>query len=312
MKRFSLPLFFLLIVIGCALKMCTSIVRFNELAVRSKFGKASPESVITKPGWYLKLPWPFEVIEKYDARLRTTDTPESEIKTLDGKNLIVSAFALWRIDDAYKYFVRVVDDAEAEKQLRTRLSQVRSAMIGQREMSDFVNLDQSVVQKNWAALEQDILEAASPGILEDYGIELVSVGIRRISLPESVTKSVFDSMVQSANNLATRYQKEGESEATTIRSRALADQRQILAFAATKADAIRSEGRRAANRILQGIEQSDREFYEFQQLLQTLRVALNKRTTFFLDANSPLFKPLVDPLTADGESILDGNAADGE
>ncbi|MGE3180813.1 MAG: protease modulator HflC [Phycisphaerae bacterium] len=304
MKRLSLPLFFVLIVVGCLVYASTSVVRFNELAVRSKFGKASPESVITKPGWYLKWPAPIETIKKYDARLRTTDTPESEIKTLDGKNLIVSAFALWRIEDAYKYFVRVVDDKEAEKQLRTRLGQVRSAMIGKREMGDFINLDQNVVQQNWSQLETDILEAAAPGILQDYGIELVSVGIRRISLPESVTQSVFQSMVQTANNLAQRYQKEGESEATAITSRAQADQRQILAFAATKADAIRSEGRRASNRILEGLENSDREFYEFQQLLNTLRIALSQRTTFFLDANSPLFKPLVDPLTPSNQSAV--------
>lgn len=288
----------------------TTQVRFNEVGVRVKLGQASPETVIREPGWYFRWPWPIESIKTYDSRLRTTDTPEAEIKTLDGKNLIVSAFALWKIKDPHKYYVQVVDDNEAVRQLRTRLGQARSAAIGRRDMSYFVSLQEETVEANWAELEREILETAAPQIEKDYGIELVDVGIRRVSLPEQVTATVFQAMSQNANKLATQYREEGKSFAEAIRARAEADRRQILAFAATKAQEIRSQGIQAATRILAQLEQEDQEFFRFQQMLAALRTALAQRSTIVLDSSNPLWQPLVQPLKKVAPLGFPGSAAE--
>ena len=298
MKRVPFPtLITAVLLVGVLISYAvTTRVRFNEVGVRVRLGKASPESVITKPGLYFRWPYPFETIKRYDARLRTTDTAESEVKTVDGKNVIVSAYAIWRIKDPHQYYVRVAEDSEAVKQLRTRLGQVRSAAIGKRELSYFVNLEDDVVQRNWDELEQEMLREAAPGIQSDYGVELVDVGIRRISLPEQVTKTVFDAMIQNARKLATQYREEGKSQAQAITARAEADRRQILAFADTKAQEIRSQGLQRSRQILSRMEDADQEFYVFYKSIEALRVGLAQRATIFLDSNSPLFDALVNPL----------------
>lgn len=274
----------------------TTRVRFNEVGVRVKLGQASAASVIDKPGLYMRWPPPIEWIYTYDARLRTTDTPEAEGKTVDGKNLIVSAYALWRIQNPYQYYVRVTDDAKAVELLRTRLGQVRSAAIGKRELSYFVNLDNEQVQQNWDALEAEMLAAAAPGVLSDYGIELIEVSIRRISLPEQVTKTVFQAMSKNAERLAARYREEGKSIGAMITAQSQAEARQILAFVEARAQEIRSEGYRQAKRFLEQVKAEDIPFYEFLRQMDALRIALGSKTTFFLDSNSPLFKPMTEPL----------------
>jgi membrane protease subunit HflC len=274
----------------------TKQVRFNEVGVRVKLGQASAASVIDTPGLYVKWPPPIEWIYTYDARIRTTDTPETEGKTLDGKNLIVSAYALWRIKDPYQYYVRVTDDQKAVELLRTRLGQVRSAAIGKRELSYFVNLDNEQVQRNWDALEAEMLEAAAPGVLADYGIELLEVSIRRISLPEQVTRTVFQAMAKNAERLAARYREEGKSLGAAIKARAEAERRQILAFTETRAQEIRSQGAQRATQFMSEVRPEDMEFYEFLRQMDALRIALASKATLFLDSNSPLFRPLTEPL----------------
>lgn len=310
MKRIPVPTILTALLLAAAFGAYafSTRVRFNELAVRVRLGQASAESVIHEPGLYFRWPWPIEVIKTYDARLRTTDTPESETKTVDGKNLIVSAYALWRIKDPHTYFVRVAEDAEAIRQLRTRLGQVRSAAIGKRDMSFFVNLENEVVQRNWDELQREMLAEAAPGVERDYGIELVSVNVRRISLPEQVTRTVFQAMSQNANKLAQRYRTEGTSLAEAIRARAESDQRQILAFAETKAQEIRSQGIQRATQILAQIEQGDQEFFEFLRTMEALEISLRQKATIFLDSNSALFKGFTNPLS--GVSAAPAGAAE--
>lgn len=297
MKRMSIPTLItavLLLVILTAY-MITTQVRFNQVGVRVKLGKASPESVIEKPGLYVRWPWPIETIKTYDARLRTTDTPEAESKTRDGKNLIVSAYAIWRIHNPYQYYVRVAEDAEAIRQLRTRLGQVRSSAIGQHDLSYFVSLDNEQVQNNWQELEQQMLADAAPGVLRDYGIELLEVNIRRISLPEQVTRTVFQAMAKNAERLAARYREEGKSLAEAIRARADAERRQILAFADVKAQEIRSQGLQQQQRLLSQIRPEDQAFYEFLRQMDALRIGLQQKTTIFLDSTSPLHEAMIKP-----------------
>lgn len=298
MKRVSVPTLITAVLLLAILVTyaVTTQVRFNQVGVRVKLGEASAASVIEKPGLYVRWPWPVESIKTYDARLRTTDTPEAESKTRDGKNLIVSAYAVWRVKDPYQYYVRVAEDAEAIRQLRTRLGQVRSAAIGKHDLSFFVSLDNEQVQTNWDTLEQEMLAESAPGVLRDYGIELLEVNIRRISLPEQVTRTVFQAMSKNAERLAGRYREEGKSLAEAIRARAEAERRQILAFTEVKAQEIRSQGLQQAQRLLAKIAEGDLDFYRFLRQMDAMRIALQQKTTFFLDSNSPLFTPLTEPL----------------
>jgi membrane protease subunit HflC len=272
-------------------------VNFNDVAVKARFGKADASSVIREPGLRFRWPYPFESVESYDIRLRTLDTPETEIKTIDGKNVIVGAYAVWQIDDPLRFYLRVPQRSveEAEKLMRSRIAQAQAAVIGQSTLSDFVNLDVKQEDARYEKLLSQMLVGVAPGLKADYGIDVRKIGIRRVSLPKETMQQVFASMQQERNRLAARYRQEGKSKAEGIKARAEADAKAILAFADTRATQIKSAGIAASTQILKRIQDEDREFFVWLRQLDALRAALSQKTTIFLDQNSPLFDPFVHP-----------------
>lgn len=251
--------------------------------------------MIREPGLKFRWPWPVDRVQAYDVRLRTLDTPETEIKTVDGKNVIVGAYAIWRIADPLKFYTSVRDVAKAEVQMRSRLAQTKAAVIGQSTLGEFVNLDVEQKDASYDRILAALLEGVAPSLLRDYGIEVKRVSIRRVSLPKETTQQIFESMKQERNRQAATYRQEGQSRAEAIKARAQAEADSILAFAKTRAQAIESAGTRAATKILQKIPPEDVQFFEWLRWLDALRAALSQRTTIFLDQNSPLFAPFVEP-----------------
>lgn len=305
MKGTRLPLLLTALVVLAAfvLKLSFFQVRFSEAVVKVRLGKADESSVITKPGFYPRLVWPLETIHKYDIRLKTTELPEIEFTTRDGKNLIVGSYVVWRITDPLNFYIRVKTDREAENQMRSRLNQVRATVIGRQEMSYFVGLDQAAVDQNHSQLEADMLAAAEGELASAYGISVKKIGIRRISLPEQVTQTVFQQMNQTAETDAARYREEGKSIAAAINARAEADARAILAFAEKKAKEVTSTGVQAATRILSQISAQDREFFEYLRWLEALSIALRERSTIFIDAGSPIFRMFREPLLGGASGV---------
>jgi membrane protease subunit HflC len=273
-------------------------VDFNEVAVKAHFGKADASSVIREPGLKFRWPYPFESIETYDVRLRPLDTPETEIKTIDGKMVIVGAYVVWQITDPLKFYVNVPERsvAGAEKLMRPIISQSQAAVIGQATLADFVNLDVQQKDANYDRLLAQMLDGVKPR-LAPYGIDVRRVGLRRISLPKEAMQQVFASMQQERNRLAARYRQEGKSRAEGIKARADANAQQIMAFANRRAKEIESAGIAASTQILKKIQQEDAGLFILLRELDALRESLSQKTTIFLDQKSPLFAPFVHPPT---------------
>ncbi len=300
MRRISVPTLItaVLVVAVLLVKMTTFMVRFSEAAVKVRLGKVA--AIIDKPGLNWCWPWPFESVRTYDTRLRTLDTLESEIKTRDGKNIIIGNYALWRIADPENFYVRVGTVPEAEDKLRARIHQRRAAVIGNEELSAFVSLNEDAVNTNYDRIEQALLKGRQvegdregrslrEAVREDFGIELVKVDLRRISLPEETTQSVFAQMIAERNKEADRFRQEGKARAATITGQALADRNQILEFVKRRAAEIQSTGIEASTSVLKQIAAEDAELFEWLRWLDALRVALRQKSTIFLDSRSGLF-----------------------
>jgi membrane protease subunit HflC len=297
MSKVSIPtlLIALLVVLILLAYMCTFQVAFHEVAVKTRFSQANEGSIIREPGLRFKWPWPIEAVETYDIRLRTLDIPETEIKTSDGKNLIVGSYAVWTIEDPLRFYTGVRSVLEAEKQMRQRISGAQAAVVGQSSLADFVNLDSQQVEASYDRILGQMRASAAPGLRAQYGVDLKRLGVRRISLPKEATQQVFASMIQERNKLAARYKQEGRSKADGIKARAEASSKQILAFAERRAQEIRSAGVQASSRILGQIPAADRSFFEWLRWLDATRAALQQKTTIFLDEKSPFFDVFVHP-----------------
>lgn len=279
----------------------TFVVRFSEVAVQVRLGRV--QAVLSEPGLYFRWPWPIESVQKYDARPRTLDALESEIKTRDGKNVIVGCYAIWRIENPELFYRIVQKVADAERELRARINQRRAAVIGTEDLSAFVNLDGAQVQAAYDRIESAMLDGreadGGPSLRESvgtqYGIRLEKVALRRISLPEETTQSVFQQMIAERQKEAARYREEGKALAKSIEGRAEGAQNQILAFVNRLASEYRSTGIQASTRLLRQIAAGDQEFFEWLRYLDALRGALQQKSTIFLDSRSVLFEPFVGP-----------------
>jgi membrane protease subunit HflC len=113
-------------------------------------------------------------------------------------------------------------------------------------------------------------------------VDVQYFGITKLTLPESVTKAIFDSMKKNEENKAANYKAEGDAQAADIVARAKAIQERILAVARRKADEIRNEAQQTVSDIYA-------EFEEHQDLriyldkLNALKDSFREDTTIILD-----------------------------
>jgi modulator of FtsH protease HflC len=262
-----------------AFYMCTFQVRFTEVAIVKTFGDKSGDS-ITEPGLQFKWPWPIQSVVKFDKRIRVMEDRTEETITSDSKNIIVATTTLWTIEDPYLFHIRFKDAENGERQLRSAIRSQKKAVIGQYEFANFVSTDAK--DRKLRQIESEMLEPLRDVWRDEYGVDVRFFGITRLTLPESVTKAIFDSMKKNEENKAANYEAEGQAQAAEIVAAARATQERILAVAKRKADEIRNLGQRTVSEIY-------KEFQEFPELrifldkINALQLGFNENTTLILD-----------------------------
>lgn len=264
------------------LYMCTFQVRFTEVAIKKTWGKPDKEA-ITEPGLKYKWPPPIQTYVKYDKRIRTLETKTEETRTTDGKNLILTTFALWRIADPGKFhtnFPSGVD--EGEKKLRTTIVSHMQAVIGQRKFKEFISTNQK--DRKITDIEQTIKIAVARDAINEYGIEVVDFGLSKLGLPESVTTAIFDSMKSHEQAKAARYQAEGDARANDILADATASEARILASVREKVAQIEAEAQWVVSDYYKEFDEHP-ELRIFLDELRALQEALRRRTTLIMTSD---------------------------
>jgi modulator of FtsH protease HflC len=272
-----LAAFFVALVL--VLYMCTFQVRFTEVAIVKTWGKPA-EQAITEPGLKLKWPPPIQTVILYDKRLRPLEDRTEETRTVDGKNLVVTTYTLWRIADPSKFhtnFPAGVD--EGEKRLRTAVIAHKQAVIGQHSFEEFVSTNPA--DRKLGEIEQQIQTRVAKDARDAYGIDIVDFGIKKLALPESVTAAIFESMKSHEQAKAARYQAEGEARANDILANARAARERILAAARQKVAEIEAEAQRVVSSYYKEFDRHP-ELRIFLDKLRTVASALQQRTTLVI------------------------------
>jgi membrane protease subunit HflC len=258
-------------------------VRYDQVAVRTTFDRADAASVQEAPGLKWRWPWPINKVSLYSKRLQVLEDKIEELQTADGKSVIVRTYLTWRIADPLSFYVTLKDPAEANRQLSSRLREIRG-LISRYQFDELVNVDREKLKL--ADIERQAAEALGAGLEQaGYGIRVESVGIHKIILPESTTQKVFETMIAARERLAENALQEGQAQASAIRSEATSARERILAFAERKAQAIRSQGDREAAVQYESFAQNE-EFAIFLRKIEALRKMLDHNTTFVLSADS--------------------------
>ncbi|MBX3472576.1 MAG: hypothetical protein KF878_37470 [Planctomycetes bacterium] len=273
------------VVVGLVLlaRLVVYQVRDDEVAVVLTFGRATDD--VTAPRTGLKWPWPVQQVRRFDRRLRVQQTPLEEVATRDGRAVLVGSFVLWRVASA-QGFLQSLGDADAatrhiEKVLRSRQSETLS----RHPFGALVSVDPA--QLKYQEIERDLLRLVGDD-LRPLGVEVKTVGIRRLGLPEETTEAVFERMKKDREAKAAAIRAEGEAEAGRLRAEADRERDTLLSAAEADARRLMGEAEREAEEAYARLAQ-DPELAIFLKKLAALEKLLGRRTTLVFDTSEPPF-----------------------
>jgi len=253
------------------------LVRETETVTVTRFG--DPIRRITEPGWYVKFPLPIDRVHRFDSRSRLYEGVLEETNTAGNEPIIVHSYVFWRIADPERYLVAVQDMRSAEDKLRSLLRNTQNSVIGRHYFSEFVNTDPERIR--FEQIESEMRGEIADHALTQYGIEIQTVGIKRLMISEKVTEKVFERMQADRKRRTETILAAGNSEAEGIRSDADAMQQELLAVAESQAKAIRGAGDAEAAKYYQMLE-ADPKLAMFLRDVEALKRILRERSTIVL------------------------------
>lgn len=269
MNRFPLILGLVVAVFALILLLSSLFtVQQSQQALVIQFGE--PKRVVNEPGLHLKMPLVQEVVY-FDKRVLDFDARQEEVPTLDQKQLVVDAFARFRIIDPLKFFQTVNNEQGIQSRLATIISSNLRRVLGEVQMARVLTDERASLMLNI----RDVVNKEAAG----FGVDVIDVRIRRVDLPEENSQAIFARMKTQREQEARRIRAEGAKEAQVVRAEADKQQRVIVAEAQRKSEILRGEGDAEATRIYAGAYGQDPEFFDFWRSMQAMTRALSGNTT---------------------------------
>lgn len=254
------------------------VIRLGKLITNSK-----GEVVVIGPGLHFKMPL-ITSVRYFDNRLQTLELKDARIVTSEKKDVIVSSYTKWRIEDFAKFYKATNGNMErAGELLGPKVGDALRAEFGKRTIKEVVSGE----RLNIMALLQEAIDKNAHSI----GMDVVDMRIKRIDLPPEVSESVFDRMRAEREQAASQHRADGKREAEKIRADADKQVIELLAAADRKAKATRGEGDATASAIYSKAYSKNPEFYAFYKSLTSYVDSFsNKDDVLVLSPNSDFFR----------------------
>ncbi len=284
MKKYGLLSMGLALGAVLLLYMVSFQVNYDQSVIITTFGKATPEDVINSEGndagLHFKWPWPIQKTISFDRRISVLNDRLEQQETKDKQVVILKTYVTWKINNPLDFYRSLKNAEGGERFLKERLRSARSE-IGNFTFNDLTNVNPEKLKITEA--ENEILKRMRLDLeQQDCGIEISSLGISRIILPEQITSSVFARMRRTRMRLAQSARSEGNALARSIRAKADSEKSRIMAFAKREAQSIRAEGDAAAAQYYKIFSKNEK-FAVFLRKLEALENTLSNNTTFMLD-----------------------------
>ena len=290
MSRLRLSLLLILPALGLLIRSSLVVVDETEFVLVTEFGRTV--RVLGGPGGQAGLSWklPWQSTLAVDRRLHVLDPPPREVLTADKKNLEVTSYVVWRVASP-ETFLRASGSIEAaEARLNERVVSVLSDVVGRKPFAGLASVDPAV----WAldTVGQDAVGRVRQALLDESGIEVVDIRLRRFNHPTEVRPAIFDLIRAERKQAASRLRSEGEAAYQTRVSEANRERDTVLAKAEAEALRIAGQAEAEAARISGEAYRKDPAFAEFLRTLDAYKAILDDRTTIVLSTGSPLLRML--------------------
>lgn len=300
--------------------LCAYTVDETEQVVITRFSKV--DRTATESGLHFK--WP--VIERcivYPNNLQEWDSDPGEIPTQDKKYIYVDTFARWKITDPVQFYKTIRGDARlaisrlneiidpavrnqitshrlietvrnSNRELDTReiVIELESSEIGaEQDVKSLTKPSDDTISIGRSKIEAMILNGAQPK-MEQFGIELVDVKIKRINYREEVQQSVYDRMIAERQQIAQKFRSEGRGEAQDILGDKEKELKKIKSEAYRRAQEIKGRADAESTRLYAASFGKDPEFYSFVKTLEIYNETFDSTSSLVLSTDSELLKYL--------------------
>jgi membrane protease subunit HflC len=152
-------------------------------------------------------------------------------------------------------------------------------IVGEGETDDSVSV---VVDEGARTILMNNIRDDLRAAIQNRGIEIIDVRLKRVELPDEITQGVFRQMIETRNQEATDQRTQGDRDAAEIRAQADRLRIEKEAAANRRSEQIRGEGDAERNRIYAEAYEQDAEFFRFQRALIACEKAFTAGTRIVL------------------------------
>lgn len=264
-----------IVVVGAIILITLSTALFtvretDQVLVR-RFGE--PLRVVIEPGLHFKIPL-LDNATYFDKRLLDFDGDEQEIPTIDQKQLIVNAFARYKITNPLRFFQSVGSEAGMNARLPNIINSALRQVLGDVQLARVLTAERAVLMKQITGIASENAE--------QFGIEIVDVRMKRVDLPPENSQAVFNRMRTQREQEAKLFRAEGQKESDRIKAQADKERRVIVADANKQAEILQGEGDAQAQAIYNDAYGQDPDFFDFWRSMQAMQKGLTSETTTYV------------------------------
>lgn len=269
-----------IIAIGIVAFSAVYTVDQRQQALVLQFGE--PKRVVSEPGLNFKYPFIQNVIF-YDSRVLDLDPQVETVILSDQKRLDVDTYARYRITNPLKFYQAVNNESEFRARLTNVVNSSLRRVLGNVSLLTLLSADRDAVM---ADIQKDVATE-----LENFGVQLVDVRIRRADLPEQASQATYARMRSEREREARQARAQGFEQAQQIRATADRERTVLIAEARKQSEILRGEGDNKAFKIYAEAAGKDPKFYRFYRSMEAYRKALNNDdTTMILTPDSEFFR----------------------
>lgn len=285
MKTFIVSLICAGLIIGLAY-LCLFVVNENEYAIITRFGK--PVRVIKEPGLKWKSPGFIDKVNRIDKRISVVKPLPIQQLLGDKNPIIITCYVTWKVSDPLKFFQSLTFVENAQQKLSDMVTSQLGSVLGDYTLDNIINTNPEKLKL--ADIENRITDNCNERAPQEYGIEVIKMGFRRINYPAIVAEAVYNRMRAEREKEAKKYRAEGTEAASKIEAETDREVSRIVAEAYKESEITKGEGDRLAMKTYAEAYGKDKKFFEFLESLKTYEKILKSKSTLILSTDSELFK----------------------
>ena len=281
------------------------VVSEGQQVLITQFG--DPVREVTDAGLYWKIPF-IQEVHRMDKRLLPWDGDPQNMPTKDKRLIDIDVWARWRIVDPLKFYTVVRTMNIGQKRLDETVDSAVRQVIANNVLIDAVRTTNTPLIYESAELSEDLIgrqdqittgrreiekaitELAGRSLVEDFGMELVDVHIKRIDYIPTVREKVYERMVAERMRVARLYESEAEEEKSKIEGQTNKELEEIRGEERQRAAEIRGQADAQVIEITAKAFGQSPEFYQFLRQLEAYKNTLGQGTRLILSTDNQFLR----------------------